>query len=504
MFAEDLPIHFFVQQDKRLLDCILNSLLCFQRSVNPLPIDASMIYSAGLLYTCACAGTSLLDSDFHSSTTNKDIDALARSRQEFQIQPTTDTSSNFQQIVDRIVEHVKRCSGGFPTASDRMFWMQKHHCIWMLIYWLCDTFEVFLALFEAIGYRSPDFHPVHEHCLIKASLLREDLKFPRKFLSFLNLKPNSVPNDLDILFAICNDDIAALKTTISKIESMTRINWDIAWELAYTHLKWDSMEVLFSVPNVDLHYLYKALFWFMERHKWDELQVFSEFIRLRAKDIHREHGNSIILLLDMDKRVVHSCAEIIHEGSSHNLEFFLDIVQRLDPRLHVPHPRTQLTILPALASRNLSILKILFETYTATSYMEAANSVFNKHLKLEQSPPGYLPPSHFSSTIPQFPLDLAIAFILDLEIIDYLCRPGARLQEDWNGAEVVEPETLRKLRLTTSIADARKQNCHIKGLFYQMCSTEFFKRLHKDSGFNSMARYVDENEHILDNQSSKP
>lgn len=59
-----------------------------------------------------------------------------------------------------------------------MFWNLEHHCIWMLIYWLSDTFKVFSELFGAIGIHSSDLHPVSQGCLILSSLLKKDIEFP--------------------------------------------------------------------------------------------------------------------------------------------------------------------------------------------------------------------------------------------------------------------------------------------------------------------------------------
>ncbi|KAL6831124.1 hypothetical protein J3E69DRAFT_328647 [Trichoderma sp. SZMC 28015] len=468
LYAKDLPIRFFAQQDERLLDCILSSLLFFEHSPNPLPMDASMIYSAALLGTCAGAGQSLLDSDFQSTTTNKDIDALARSRQEFQIQPTTHTSSILQQIVDRIVEYIKRCSGGFPTDFDRMFWMQAHHCDWMLIYWLGDTFEAFSELFEAIGIHSPDFHPVSENCLIISSLLRDDTEFPRKFLSVMNSKLDWTLKNIDILLvAIRSDNITLLNTAVKKTEGIESTYLIEAWRLAYTQLKWDAMDALLSAPNVDLFlFLHEALLWLVETDRRDKLQMFSDFLRLSVSSLANMDDSKPPTYDRFNRylyhRIAHDCAELIYENS-YDLELFLDIVQRLGVMyLTSPRGHIQLAIVPALASRKFSPLKLLYEEGDVSSSRSDISLLMYDTLGLRYISLKNTLLYHVSSSYSLSPLGVAIAFVSDLEIVEYLCRTDTFLTRLWFD------ETLQNLHLTTSIADARKQNCNMKGIFYQL------------------------------------
>lgn len=444
-------------------------------------MDTSMIYSAALLDTCAGVGKPLLDGNFQSSTSSKDINTLVQSRQEFQIQPTTHTSSIFQQIVDRIVEYIRRCSEGFTKDSDRMFWMQAHHCGWMLIYWLCDTFEAFSELFEAIGLRSPDFHPVSGKCLIISSLLQDDTEFPRKFLAYMNLKPDWALNNIDILLvAIRQDSTTLLNTTVRKLAGIKTIDWNKAWKLAYTHFKWDAMDVLLSAPNGNLYFLREALYWLVETHRWDKLQIFSDFLRLRVKNlINMDHLNPILydpFPTYPHKRIMYSCAELIYDGSSHDLELFLDTIRPFGVRHSVSGPRAwylatlqkhiQLAILPALASRKLSPLKLLYEKAEISSSEDHIGKSLYSTLGLEHISPWNTPqyPGFWSKSIS--PLDLAIYFNLDFEIVEYLCAIGHRFRF----TTVWTEGALKTLRLTVSIADARKQNCEMKGIFYQLYS----------------------------------
>lgn len=433
-----------------------------------------MIYSAAVLHVCVGAREALLARTFHSSATKEDIIALTQSRKELQIKPSTHISTVLQQMVDRIVEYIKRCSECYPSNSDRMFWMQEHHCVWMLIYWVCDTFEAFAELFEAIGTRSPNFQPVSQNCLVVSSLLRKDMEFPPKFLSFMDIKTDWVLNTTDIFFvAIRNDDIVLLKTALQKFQRANMRGWDRLWRVAYTRLNWDAMDVLFSITLTDCltdlpfsanltdlgdlspSCFHETLFWLVENRKWDELQTYAHFIRLRVKppiksiDYDRQYPNT-------DEMIVHSCAEIIHKGNLRGLESFLDIIQGLDILFDVPSSpikelQTQLAILPALASRKLSILKLLSETGVISSSKKLINFEYRQVFGTEN----------------HWPLDLAIAFVLDLEIIEYLCRAGARLHEDSNGTFFRKQEILQKLHRTSSVADAREQNCHLKALFYR-------------------------------------
>lgn len=427
-----------------------------------------MIYSAALLHTCIGARKSLLDRTFQSSTTNEDIETLTRSRQELQIQPTTHTSSILQQIVDRIVEYIKRCSGGFPTDSDRMFWMQVHHCNWILIYWLCDTFEAFSELFEAIGIRSPDFHPVSKNCFIISSLLRDDTEFPRKFLSVMNLKLDWTLKNIDILLvAIRSDNITLLNTAVKNTEGVESTDLIKAWRLAYTQLKWDAMDALLSAPNVDLFlFLHEALLWLVETHRWDKLQTFSDFLRLSVSSL-ANMDNSKPPIYDrfnryLYHRIAHNCAELIYENL-HDLELFLDIVRRLGVMyLTSPRGHIQLAILPALASRKFSPLKLLYEEDDVSSSQSDISLLMYDTLGLRYISLKNTLLYHVSSSYSLSPLGVAIAFVSDLEIVEYLCRTDTFLTRLWFD------ETLQNLHLTTSIADARKQNCNMKGIFYQL------------------------------------
>lgn len=427
-----------------------------------------MIYSAALLHTCAGVGKSLLDSNFQSSTSNNDINTLVRSRQEFQIQPTTHISSIFQHIVDCIVKYIKRCSEGFSKNTDRMFWMQRHHCDWMLIYWLCDTFEAFSTLFDAIGFRSPNFHPVSMKCLIGCSLIRKDMEFPTKFLSFMDLK---LPSKLDLTFgtidimslAISIDDTAMLRTAMQKSNEMHHDSWRMLWELAHTHLKWDVMKILMSGPYEE-EFLQATFLWLIGHHKWDDLQNFSDFIR-STDELPGYLRSSNPNFWKPYERIARSCAELIYERGLQDLELFLDIVRQLGINSRVllsasVKTGTQLAILPALASQKLSIFKLLYDARLISTSMTIIGS--SEHKTLLQTTSERLYPR----LTDLLPLDLAIAFMLDLEIVEHLCRNGVHLHPGWN---YEEPGTLRKLRLTTSVADARQQNCYTKSIIYERC-----------------------------------
>lgn len=424
-----------------------------------------MIYSAALLRTCVGAGKFLLGRTFKSSTTNEDIDTLTRSRQELQIQPTTHISSIYQKTVDRIVEHIKRCSEGFPTNSDRMFWMQSHHCDWMLIYWLCDSFEAFSELFAVIGIRSPDFHPVTRNCLIETSLLRKDAGLPEKFLSFLGLKPDWALNNIDILLvAIRNDDNVLFKIVLEKIKIKDITDWEKAWTLAYTHLKWDIMDLLLQKIEVEPHSFFcDVLFWLVNHHKWDEMQILSDFIQPYKEDTHGifRHNLHDRLL----ESLLQSCTELIYKGSLHATEKFFNILRCIG--FSFREFSTQLAILPALASRNFSTLKLL-SGIGVISPNEAIDNRLYERFEEDQDRARHFHQTPFPLTGLLLPLDVAIAFVSDLEVVEYLCRNGARLQKD-NDVDVKGSETLRKLRITTSVVDARKQNCYIKGIIYQSC-----------------------------------
>jgi hypothetical protein len=108
----------------------------------------------------------------------EDINALNRSKQQLQITPTTHISSSFQLTTNRTVGNFKRWLDALSSKSDRIFWNLEHHCVWMLIYWLSDTFEAFSELFKAIGTHSSGFHSVNMSCLISCSWFKKRFRIP--------------------------------------------------------------------------------------------------------------------------------------------------------------------------------------------------------------------------------------------------------------------------------------------------------------------------------------
>lgn len=492
--AKDLPISFFETQgqsfflpwkmfnintreiDEQLLDCILESLSVFQQSLKPLPMDASMIYSAALLNTCIRTGKMLIGPAFESSTAHEVINVLTRCREELRITPTTNASTSFQLIADRAVAYIKQCSGPLTQHSDRMFWLQEHHCIWMLIYWLCDTFEAFSEFFKALGVYSSNFHPVSNNCLLESSLLRGDTEFPPKFISFMKLRPDWTVTNIDIMsIAIREDDAALLQTVMNKTEEKKLIeDWHKAWQVAYTHLKWDVMNLLLPLPGFNLDALCQALLWLSDHHhEWRGIQTTLDSIQSRdtisksdsTSNLHGSYGS-----------IIENCAEIIHEGDAHDLEIFLDVVQQ---RLGISFAAlysdtdqlaTQLTVLPALLSRKLSMVKLLSERHVVSMSKNAVDTsaIFIMFKRPEKT----LAYNRLCFSIYYTPLYLAIAFVLDLEVVEYLCHAGARLWERSSRPSSEHSEVLENLRLTTSVADAQTQSCHMKVKCYKLCFAE--------------------------------
>jgi hypothetical protein len=318
-----------------------------------------MIYSVAILLTCMSAKDALFDHTANFDTAYEDINTLVRSKQQLQI-----TSATHILTASRTVEHFKQCADCFPSKSDRTFWKLKHHCIWMLIYWFSDTSEAFLELFKAIGVHSPDFHPISEGCLMLSSLLKKDAELPQKFLSLMGLELGWALDNLDsLIVAIDEDDIVLLQTATENIEKKVLIQgWEMLWAHAQYHAKFYAMDILLSAPGVSLNFLFLSVLKLVSCHKWHELQKLWIFLRPRIERI----SNTNDCLPDFGETnasILQNCGETIYQGSLQDVEIFLDVMERFRVSFDLSTWKleTQLAMLPALASRKLSIVKLLSE-----------------------------------------------------------------------------------------------------------------------------------------------
>lgn len=417
----------------------------------------------------------------------KKINALLRSKEQLHITSATNISSSFQSMADRIVGYFKQCSDCFQNNSDRIFWKLNHHCIWMLIYWFSDTSEAFLELFKAVGTRSPDFHPISEGCLMLSSLLKKDTELPQKFLSLMGFELGWAPGNLDsLIVATDEDDFVLLQTTIENIEKKVVIQgWNILWTHAQDHAKFHAMDILLSAPGVSVNFVFLSVLKLVSFHKWQELQILWKFLRSRIErisimdDFPPDVGKTNALILK-------NCGETIYKGSLQDLEIFLDIIERFriffDPFRWTLE--NQLAILPALVSRKLSVLKYLSEA-SAVSFSEA---IFTRQLHIRFSEYG----ASFLNTSSTFkwPLSLAIRLVLDLEVIEYICDNGACVQNSWE-VSLGEPDILPKLRQTTTVSEARKQSCFVKGDCYRLFLTiSHYSDINSENGDMSSHRLL--------------
>ncbi|KAL7915142.1 hypothetical protein GGI35DRAFT_170976 [Trichoderma velutinum] len=286
----------------------------------------------------------------------------------------------------------------------------------------------------------------------------------------MGLMPDWALNDMDILIAIYYEDTAALKIAI-KSNKETLINWGETWKFAYTCLKWDAMDALLQAPKANPpNCLYETLFWLVEHHRWDELQAFLDFTRrlgvYSAKAPYLDTSS-----LERCQSATYDCIKLIRKGSFHDLEVYLDIVRQLGgcfPTFpFANYEPAQMAILSAIASGKLPILKLLADRHVISFVGAVIGS--SSYVELKHISPSDSPLNHFMSSGSRMPLDLAIAFVLDLEIVEYLSRTGARWENNWKDTGVDEPETLRNLCLTTSVADAQKQNWYMKDICSKLC-----------------------------------
>lgn len=427
-------------------------------------MDASTIYSVAILLTCIGAKDAFFDHTANFDTAYEDINTLLRYKQQLQITSATNISSSFQSMADRIVECFKQCSDCFQNKSDRIFWKLNHHCIWMLIYWFSDTSEAFLELFKAAGIHSSDFHPISEGCLMLSSLLKKDSELPQKFLSLVGFELGWTPRNLDCLIvATDEDDLVLLQTAIENIEKKVVIQgWNKVWAHAQYHAKFHAMDILLSAPGVSLNFLFLSILKLASYHKWQELQILWSFLRSRIQHV----SDTDKCLLNFGKTsvlILQNYGAAIYKGSLQDLEIFLDIIKQF--RISLDYYKwpleIQLAILPALASRKLSVLRHLSEA-SVVSFSEA---IFTADLDIEF--PGY--GASFLNTSSAFiwPLSLAILLVLDLDVIEYIGDNGACLRNSWE-ISVGEPDILTKIRQTTTLSEARKQSCFVKGDCYRL------------------------------------
>lgn len=429
-------------------------------------MEASLVYSVAILHTCLSAKHALFGHKPEIYTAYEAINTLYQSRQELSIMSETPTSSSFQLMANRAVEYFKRCSEYFPNHSDRTFWKLRHHCIWMLIYWLSDTFEAFSELFKAVGIHSPDFHPVSQSCLLLSSLLKKDTEFPHRFFSFIDLKLSWDSIDIDILLiAIEEDDIALLQTVI-KNTTIPRDEWKRLWKHAHHYVRFDAMNILLSVSRLRLDSLCKSL---LENTNGEDYRRM--LLNLHIIGLYIGTSDPTPCLPGMNDLILRNCAEIIYEGSEAMLRGFLNLIQRFrlsfDATDSIPNSaRTQLTILPALASQSLYMLKGLSKACAISVSIQAIHSGHHIFMRYGN---GTISESIKSFSIFQLPLSLAVGFVSNLDIIQYLCENGARLERSGIDTGFDEPDILQNLRLTTTVSDARKQSCYLKGECYRLC-----------------------------------
>lgn len=457
--------------DEWLLDCILKSLFMIGQSLRLYPMDASTIYSVGILQTCIGAKDALFDHTVNVDAVYEDIDSLIRSKQQLQIIPTGYISSSFQVAANRIVEYFKKCHDCFPSKSDRIFWKLKHHCIWMWIYWLSDTFEDFSDILKVT--RENSIHSVSQNCLIVSSFLKGDAKFSQKLISLpmdskLCCELSCAFDNLDILeVAIEENDIVLLQILMKNTEEKILIQkWQKLWRVAQIYDKFDAMDILLSSPGMSSDFVYRTFWELVFLYDWRRLQRLWNFLGARVENISSMRHP---LPLEWDTSILLNFVTIIHEGNLQDLEQFSTIIRQSRTTFNdsLWKMDVQLAMLPALASRRLSILKFLSEK-RLVQFFTATGFPTNLSFFLERFPKLSITEISEASMF-EWPLSLAIGLVLDLEVIEYLCHNGARLTKS---VMFGKSGILEKLRLTIAVSDARKQMCHVKGYCYKLCFVE--------------------------------
>lgn len=273
--------------------------------------------------------------------------------------------------------------------------------------------------------------------------------------------------------AIEEDDIILLQTVDGNNEERALYRgWEVLWVYAQYHTKFDTMDILLSARGFRPVFLLRSLLSLISCYEWRELRELWIFLRPHIESLSISEDSLPGIWEDASFPILPSCNKIIYKGSIQDLEIFFDIIQVSRSSFHLSYfggdeRCNDLAILPALVSRKLSILKILSETRTVSI---AGRTILNKdHFFWNRGHQGKSIQPHSAYHIANSPLNLAIGFILDLQVVEYLCDNGARLEKSRMGNGFDESDILQKLRLTTTVSDARKQSCYAKGACYEYC-----------------------------------
>jgi hypothetical protein len=431
-------------------------------------MDASMVYSVAILQACISARNAFFFyPKFVRDTAYEDISILNQSKQQLQITPETHLSTSFQSPAYRAVKYLDQCFECFPSKYDRLFWKLQHHCIWMLIYWVSDTFEDFSELFGAMGSHSPDFRPISQGCLILSSFLKKDIEFPQKFFLLTGLRLSSNLSGIDNLRAvIVEDDAALLQTMIknTKRESIMQ-NWQILWIDAQSQLKFDAMDILLSVPGASPNFVLQSLF----ALKGEKLQMMRTFLQSRLENLSNISKSQLSFAQIDDLTLLVYC-EMIYRESNQDPKIHLELIQQFRIAFGVSDPTsdevdTRSATLTALESKKFSILKLIFGL---DALSVCIRNIFHKTMFTVKHEYSSLNRLIDTVSIFEWPLNLAIGLVLDLEVITHLYDSGALLKEAVMGANSDEPDILQKFLRTITVSDARKQSCHFKGICYNV------------------------------------
>jgi hypothetical protein len=342
----------------------------------------------------------------------------------------------------------------------------------MLICWFCDTSEEFLGLLNTFGISSTKSHPI-EICLIKTAVCRMDVEFEQKSMSYMGSATDSTTEDIDLIPREVSGADAKLLRTVLRLakKNIPEGHRREILKLACVHLRWDHMGVLLSWFDVDLKFISQGIAWLLVYHGQQELQIFIGLLHSRGVYPFKK-GDCTLELPDIYESIMVGCAEIIRKRSPQKLEIFLEALQGLGIPIGASgfatcEPRYQLAIFPALISPDASVLKLLFEKGLVSTRMEQItlikrNSYFSSSsetIKGESYPP---------VDMPHWPLYFAIGFGCDSNILEYLCRAGAGLEQIQDESSGGQPKMLRKIRSMLRVQDARENLLTIRQELYRL------------------------------------
>ncbi|KAK5991746.1 hypothetical protein PT974_07780 [Cladobotryum mycophilum] len=419
--------------------------------------------------------------------------------------------SRLESVVDRAIHPLHNESGTCcqPIWEDcsRKVLKPKFLDVWELIFWLCKTFEEFLAFIRAAGIDPNDLTRIpnaYQDMLVQTAILRPTWDFYEQLVSYPGIKAGWHFYEPNLVFEVAlNKDAGHLKH-ILKNSSQKALNSysDELFKLAYQGLHWDNMSALPSLVYPRLSHIVDAIIWLMQHHEERELHRFCNAIRslrLSITQIDRLQYSYF------GKSIATGCCWIMENKGPEYLEAFLDYLSSSglgfdEKGFHVSLLSTQLTIFPALSSRNALFVKLLLKN-NLVSFQLGAFSIKGKP-ELLSDLVGFPWNGFVPNDMRYLSLYMATGLVSDLQIIEHMCQAGAPLGQlqrtmmDMTGL----PRTIERLRATATVQNARGDYLDMKRVCYAIsmarsrnCGIDYsriVKYMCFRETFNSMSRML--------------